>query len=92
MKTFSIVITNAVGLHARPAAAFVQAAQSFQSDIVVISGDRRANAKSILAVLALGVKTGTSVTVAIDGADEEDAARALKEVAQEHVGAVAAVP
>ena len=66
-----------VDLHARPAADFVRTAMRFSSAIVVGAGDREANAKSLLAVLALGAKAGTTLRLRADGEDAEGALDAL---------------
>jgi len=79
-------------LHARPAALFVQTASKFQSEISVSCHDpkenklRTANAKSILGILTLGVFQGIEITVKADGADEEDAAKALVELVKNNFG------
>ena len=54
MKTRDVVITNASGLHARPATFFIQKANSYKSTILVEKDDRKVNAKSLLGVLSLG--------------------------------------
>ena len=64
------IIENEAGLHARPAAMLIKEASRFQSDILVIRGNKTGNAKSLLSILALGVFKGTGVTVRIDGSDE----------------------
>ncbi len=71
MVNREVQITNPVGLHARPAAEFVKAAQKYSSSIVVRYGEKEANAKSILGVLSLGVKANEHVTLVIDGDDEQ---------------------
>ncbi len=67
----------AEGLHARPAAQFVKAAKGFTSEIVVVKGDREANAKSSLKVMALGTKKGDSITIWAEGEDDQEAVDAL---------------
>jgi phosphocarrier protein len=81
-----LTIRNAVGLHARPAVLFVQAAQRFQADIRVIKGEAGANAKSFRSVLALGVNQNDSVTVRADGGDAEAALAALAELVEKNFG------
>jgi phosphotransferase system HPr (HPr) family protein len=66
-----------VDLHARPAARFVRMAMGFQSSVRIASGDREADAKSLLAVLALGARRGTSLRLAADGGDAAAAVDAL---------------
>ena len=76
----SLVITNKVGLHARPASLLVQTAARFQSKIMVRFGDKTANAKSILNVMKLGVSMGDSVDVQAEGEDAEQAIAALADL------------
>ena len=77
MISRDVLITNAVGLHARPATFFIQKANSFKSSIWVEKEDCRVNAKSLLGVLSLGIVEGTSITLIADGADEASAIDAL---------------
>jgi len=58
-----------VDLHARPAAHFVRTALGFRSRIEVVAGEREADAKSLLSVLALGAKAGTTLRLRADGDD-----------------------
>ena len=66
-----------VDLHARPAARFVRTALGFRSTIAVAVGDREADAKSLLSVLALGAKAGTTLRLRADGDDGPVAVEAL---------------
>ena len=73
MISRNITIKNSVGLHARPATFFVQAANSYKSSLWVEKEDRRVNAKSLLGVLSLGITCGMEITLIADGADEQEA-------------------
>ncbi len=73
MKTHEVVITNASGLHARPATFFIQKANCYKSTILVEKDDRKVNAKSLLGVLSLGIAKGMTVTLIAEGQDEEAA-------------------
>ena len=64
-----VTLPDGVDLHARPAAQFVRTAMSFESTIAVAAGDREADAKSLLAVLALGAKGGSALRLRADGDD-----------------------
>jgi len=77
MKSLNVVITNSVGLHARPATFFIQKANSYKSTLWVEKGDRRVNAKSLLGVLSLGIVKGAEITLIADGADEDEALAGL---------------
>jgi phosphotransferase system HPr (HPr) family protein len=58
-----------VDLHARPAAEFVRTAMRFSSKVWVAAGEREADAKSLLSILALGARRGTSLELRAEGAD-----------------------
>jgi phosphocarrier protein HPr len=72
-----VALPAGVDLHARPAAQLVRAAVGFSSEIAVAVNGRVANAKSLLAVLALGAKGGTELRLSADGDDAGSAVDAL---------------
>ena len=72
-----VVITNNIGLHARPATFFIQKANSFHSSIWIEKDDRKVNAKSLLGVLSLGIIGGTTIKIIVDGSDEKEALEGL---------------
>jgi phosphotransferase system HPr (HPr) family protein len=74
----TVVLPAGVDLHARPAASFVRAAMQFDADIVVASNGREADAKSLIAVLALGARGGSSLQLRAAG---DDADLALEDLA-----------
>ena len=74
------VVQSQVGLHARPATFFIQKANEYKSSIWIERDERKANAKSLLGVLSLGVTKGVSVTISADGPDEEEAVNTLVEM------------
>lgn len=80
MYSKEAIVSNQVGLHARPATFFIQKANEFKSSIWVEKEERRVNAKSLLGVLSLGIVKGTSITLIADGPDEKDAIDALIEL------------
>jgi phosphotransferase system HPr (HPr) family protein len=73
-----VVLPAGVDLHARPAAEFVRTAMGFKACIVIRFGDREANAKSLLAVLGLGAKAGSALSLRADGGDAVTAVEALR--------------
>ncbi|HAN20270.1 MAG: phosphocarrier protein HPr [Clostridiales bacterium GWF2_36_10] len=77
MLTKNVTIQNTVGLHARPATYFIQKANCFKSSIWIENSDRRANAKSLLGVLSLGIAKGDIISILADGVDEQEAVDAL---------------
>ena len=80
MKTREVVITNASGLHARPATFFIQKANCYKSMILIEKDDRKVNAKSLLGVLSLGIAKGMTVTLIADGQDEGTAIDGLSDL------------
>ena len=68
------------GLHARPAAQFVKKAKEFDSEIVVLKGEREANAKSSLKIMSLGAKQGDEIVIRAEGDDAEEAVETLVEL------------
>ena len=73
-----VVIKNKQGLHARPAALFVQIANKFDSDIVVSKGKAKVNGKSIMGIMMLEAGRGSKVTITTKGEDAQQAIMALE--------------
>lgn len=69
MKSFDYVITDEVGIHARPAGLLVKAVKELGAKVTIAKGDKSAEAQKLMAVMALGVKKGETVTVIVDGDD-----------------------
>ena len=86
MPEITLTIQHQVGLHARPAALFVQTAQRFQSDILITCCDRESNAKSMLGVLGLGAGQGAEITIKADGEDADEALNALQTLITDNFG------
>lgn len=89
METLQIVVKHEVGLHARPAAKFVETANGFESEINVKNATEDkgpVNAKSILSILTLGVQQNTAIEIEADGPDEQEAIAALKALIDDNFG------
>lgn len=84
----TVEIKNKTGLHARPAARFVQAAGKFSSRITIRrAGDEEpGDAKNIISLLGLGLSQGDLAEIAAEGADEEEAVRTLTELIESGFG------
>ena len=78
MISKEVTVINSVGLCARPATYFIKEANTYQSSIWVECGDRRANAKSLLGVLSLGIKKDTVINLIANGPDEKEALAGLE--------------
>ena len=86
MPSITVTIQNDVGLHARPAALFVETSKKFQSDINVKFNGREANAKSILQILGLGANQGSEINIHAEGEDAEDTLIALRSLVENNFG------
>ena len=64
-----IIVQNKQGLHARPAALFVQIANKFDSRITVIRDTEEVNGKSIMGILILGAEKGSEIIIEAEGSD-----------------------
>lgn len=78
MKIVEYTVTDALGIHARPAGMLVKEAAKFASDIKIASPKKEVDAKRIMGVMSLGAKQGDTVKLTIAGADEDAAAEALE--------------
>lgn len=83
MKTFTYQITDPVGIHARPAGSLVKVAGRFASRSVIACGDKQTEMTRLMALMGMGIRHGDTVTVTVEGADEDAAAAALKDCFQE---------
>lgn len=77
MKQQQVTLTNPAGLHARPGKQLVQLAKGYESDVTLIKGADRYNAKSLMKLLQAGLSQGDSITVETNGADEDTALNAI---------------
>lgn len=78
MKNFEYVIRDEVGIHARPAGLLVKEAKKYESKIVISKDGKKAEATKLMALMGLGVKCEDTVTVEVEGADEDTAFEAVK--------------
>ena len=86
MAELTVVINNKFGIHARPAATLVKTAASYKSSVKLTSGGKTVDAKSILGVMSLGVKNGTTVMFKAEGEDAQDCLLALKKLVDSDFG------
>jgi phosphotransferase system HPr (HPr) family protein len=75
-----MIVKNKQGLHARPAALFVQVANKFESSISVSRDQEKVNGKSIMGILMLGAEQGSEIIVEADGKDAELAVIELEKI------------
>lgn len=78
MKTFDYTVKDELGIHARPAGLLVREATKYKSAITLKKSGKEADLKRLFAVMGLAVKNAETVTVLINGEDEEQAYAAIK--------------
>ena len=78
MKEIKYVITDPLGMHARPAGMLVKAVAPYASKITVTAPTGTADAKRLMGLMRLAAKQGMELTITIEGADEEKAATELQ--------------
>lgn len=82
----TVTLGSKSGLHARPAAIFVQNAKGFQSQITLSKNEKTVNGKSILSVLSLGAEQGDAVVLTVNGDDAESAVDKLAALLEGDLG------
>lgn len=85
MKSFEYVVKDELGIHARPAGLLTKEAKKFSSKIILEKEDKEADAGKLLAIMALGVKKDMTVTVTVEGEDEDAAFSAMQEFFNENL-------
>lgn len=87
MKQFTYTVTDPVGLHARPAGVLAKFAKTLDSVVTIAKADgsKSAEAKKLMAVMSLGVKTGETITVTIEGGNEDANAAAMEQFCKENM-------
>jgi phosphocarrier protein len=83
MKSITVKIVDPIGIHARPAARITNEASKYRSDITIHLDGRVANAKSLINLMALGVKTNNKIEIQAKGLDEVNAIQGIEKVLKE---------
>lgn len=79
MKTFTYTITDALGIHARPAGNLVKLAKTFKSKLFIEKDGKSSDLTKLMALMGMGIKCGNTINVSADGDDEDVAINALEE-------------
>ena len=79
MKSFDYTIRDPLGIHARPAGLLVKTVKSLNSQVTLRKGDKSTAADRLLSVMGLGIRSGETVTVTLEGGDEEKNSSLLRE-------------
>ena len=86
MKQFQYVVTDPIGIHARPAGLLVKEAKALDSTITIEKvGGKSAAATKLMAVMGLGVKGGDTVNVTVEGGDEDASLQAMEKFFKENL-------
>ena len=85
MKQFTYTITDPIGIHARPAGLLAKAAKALDSSVTIAKDGKSVAATKLMAVMGLGVKTGDTITVTVEGGDEEASAAAMEQFCKENM-------
>ncbi len=86
MISGEVKVLNKLGLHARAAAKVVQTASAYESKIKIVKGDQEADAKGIMRLMMLAATQGMTLTVSVDGADEDEAFIAMQNIFNNQFG------
>jgi phosphocarrier protein HPr len=85
MKTFSYVVTDNEGIHARPAGELAKLCKQFQSSITISKGEKSGKATKVLAIMSLGATKGSTVDFKFEGPDEDAACEAVSKFMKENL-------
>lgn len=85
MKEFQYTIQDKVGIHARPAGLLAKKAREFDAKCILTKDGKSVELTKLMALMALGVKCGDTVTITIEGSDEAAAAEAIKSFLSENL-------
>lgn len=85
MKSFKYVITDELGIHARPAGILVKEVKKYASKVTVSTGEKTSDASKLMAIMSMAIKKGTEVTITAEGEDEDAAVEALEKFFRENL-------
>jgi phosphotransferase system HPr (HPr) family protein len=77
MITKTVLFNCDEALHMKAVAVLIQKASTFRASVWLSRGERRANAKSLLGVMSLGIENATELQISADGSDEQEAINAI---------------
>ena len=81
-----VTVVNPTGLHLRPAGLLCQTSMKFDSKVMIFYKEKEINAKSVLNVMAAGIKSGTEITLICDGEDEAAAMETVSKAIESGLG------
>jgi phosphocarrier protein len=84
MKEITYTITDPNGIHARPAGVLVKTLKGYNSSVTISKGEKSVDMKKLLALMGMGIKQGDTVTVKVEGDDEETCAAEIEKALKEN--------
>jgi phosphocarrier protein len=85
MKSFHYIITDELGIHARPAGMLVKEARKFKSKMSIANGGKKSDLTKLMALMSMGIRNGADVLIEIDGEDEDSAAAYIEQFFKENL-------
>jgi len=85
MKTIKYVITDELGIHARPAGIIVKLVKAYNSKILIGRPEKMVDATKIIGIMSLCMKQGDEIHITVEGEDESEAAAAIKTLLEENL-------
>ena len=86
MVSKKLTVVNPSGLHLRPAGVLSQTAMKFKCDVIIECGEKKIVAKSVLNVMAAGIKCGTEINLICDGEDDNEAMETITKAIESGLG------
>ena len=84
MISFDYIVKEEAGIHARPASMLAKKAKSFKCTVTLSCNGKSCDARKFMMIMAMGVKKGDTVTITVDGEDEQEVSRELKQFFEEN--------
>ncbi len=85
MQSFEFEIRDELGIHARPAGMLVKASKEYDSKITITKGEKTVESTKLMAIMSMGIKQGETVTVSVEGGDEEATLVGMKAFFEENL-------
>jgi len=85
MTKFEYIITDELGIHARPAGLLIREVKKYKSLVTFSHGEKTSEGNKVFGIMKLGIKQGDTLGVTVEGTDEEEAATAIKKTLETHL-------
>lgn len=79
MKSFEYTVINSEGIHTRPSFLLIKKAKNFSSTITIMKDEKKVNLKNFIRLIGMKIKQGDTISINIEGADEDIAALEIEE-------------